>query len=150
MLYFDTSFLAPLILPEATSDQIAAFVRRLPAEEFAVSHWTRVEFSSLIGREVRMGSLDAQAAARADARFEAMVDESFSILLPNADDFSLAKRYLGQFETGLRAGDALHLAVANNHRAAAIYSLDKTLLKAGKILDLPVSMGIRSKRSQRR
>ena len=145
MLYFDTSFLAPLILPEATSDQIAAFVRRLPAEEFAVSHWTRVEFSSLIGREVRMGSLDAQAAARADARFEAMVDQSFSVLLPNADDFALAKRYLGRFETRLRAGDALHLAVANNHRASVIYSLDKTLLEAGKILDLPVSMGIRAK-----
>lgn len=150
MLYFDTSFLAPLVLPEATSDEIAAFVRRLPAEDLAVSHWTGVEFSSLIAREVRMGGLDAQAAARADARFEAMVDESFAVVLPNADDFALAKRYLGRFETGLRAGDALHLAVAGNHRAAAIYSLDKTLLRAGKILDLPVSRGIRTKRSQRR
>ena len=144
MLYFDTSFLAPLILPEATSDKIAAFIRRLPAEEFTVSHWTRVEFSSLIAREVRIGGVDVQAGARADARFEAMVDESFSILLPDAEDFGLAKRYLGRFETGFRAGDALHLAVANNHRAAVIYSLDKTLLKAGKILDLPVSMGIRA------
>ena len=144
MLYFDTSFLTPLILPEATSDKIAAFVRRLPAEEFTVSHWTRVEFSSLIAREARIGGLDAQAAARADARFEGMLDESFTVLLPNADDFALAKRYLGRFETGLRAGDALHLAVASNHRAAVIYSLDKTLLKAGKLLDLPVSMGIRS------
>ena len=142
MLYFDTSFLAPLILPEATSDQIAAFVDRLPAEEFTVSHWTRVEFSSLIAREVRMGGLDIEAGRRADARFDAMVDESFSVLLPTAEDFALAKRYLGQFETGLRAADALHLAVANNHRAVAIYSLDKTLLNAGKILDLPVSMGI--------
>ncbi len=145
MLYFDTSFLAPLILPEATSDKIAAFVRRLSTEELTVSHWTRVGFSSLIAREVRVGGLDVQAAARADARFEAMVDESFSVLLPNADDFALARRYLGQFETGLRAGDALHLAVASNHRAAVIYSLDKTLLKAGKILDLPVSMGIRTR-----
>jgi predicted nucleic acid-binding protein len=145
VLYFDTSFLAPLILPEATSDKIAAFMRRLPAEEFTVSHWTRVEFSSLIAREVRMGGLDVRAAARADVRFEFMVDESFSVLLPNADDFSLAKRYLGRFETRLRAGDALHLAVANNHRAAVIYSLDKTLLQAGKVLDLPVSMGIRTK-----
>jgi predicted nucleic acid-binding protein len=145
VLYFDTSFLAPLIIPEATSGKVAAFVRRLPAEEFTVSHWTRVEFSSLIAREVRMGGLDVQAATRADARFEAMVDESFSVLLPNADDFGLAKRYLGRFETGLRAGDALHLAVANNHHALAIYSLDKTLLEAGKILELPVSMGIRTK-----
>ena len=144
MLYFDTSFLAPLILPEATSDKIAAFIRRLPPGEFTLSHWTRVEFSSLIAREVRLGGLDAQAAARADARFEAMVDESFTVLLPDADDFGLAKRYLGQFVTGLRAGDALHLAVASNHRAAVIYSLDRTLLKAGKLLDLPVSMGIRS------
>ena len=104
MLYFDTSFLVPLILPEATSDKIAAFVRRLSAEEFTVSHWTRVEFSSPIAREVRIGGLDVKAAMRANARFEAMSDESFSVLLPNADDFGLAKRYLGQFETGLRAG----------------------------------------------
>jgi hypothetical protein len=54
----------------------------------------------------------------------------------------LARRYIGRFETKLRAGVALHLALANNHRAAAIYSLDKALLEAGKILDLPVSLAI--------
>ena len=142
MLYFDTSFHAPLVLPESTSDKIAAFVRRLPVEELTVSHWTRVEFSSLIARDVRMSVLNAAAGARADARFEAMVDASFAVLLPNADDFGLAKRYLGKFNTGLRAGDALHLAIAGNRQAAAIYSLDKGLLMAGRLLDLPVSMEI--------
>lgn len=142
MLYFDTSFLVPLILPEATSDSIAAFVGGLSTVQFAVSHWTRVEFSSLIAREVRMGGLDVQTATRADARFESMVNESFSVLPPNIDDFGLAKRYLGRFETRLRAGDALHLAIAANHRAEVIYTLDRTLLDAGKILNLPVSMGI--------
>ena len=150
MLYFDTSFLAPLIFPEATSQKIARFVRRLAVEEFTVSHWTRVEFSSLIAREVRIGGLDVQAASMADAQFEAMLQESFSILLPKSDDFDLAKHFLGRFETGLRAGDALHLAVANNHRAAAIYSLNKKLVKAGKILGLPVRMGVRINRPQRR
>ena len=142
MLYFDTSFHAPLVLPESTSDKIAAFVRRLPVEELTVSHWTRVEFSSLIARDVRMSVLDAAAGARADARFEAMVDASFAVLLPSADDFGLAKRYLGKFNTGFRAGDALHLAIAGNRQAAAIYSLDKGLLMAGRLLDLPVRMGI--------
>jgi predicted nucleic acid-binding protein len=142
VLYFDTSFHAPLVLPESTSEKIAAFVRRLPVEELTVSHWTRVEFSSLIARDVRMSVLDAAAGARADARFEAMVDASFAVLLPNADDFGLAKRYLGKFNTGLRAGDALHLAIAGNRQAAAIYSLDKGLLMAGRLLDLPVSMEI--------
>lgn len=143
MLYFDTSFLVPLILPEATSEAIAEFIQGLPADQFTVSHWTRVEFSSLIAREVRMGGLNAQAAGQADARFEAMVDESFAVILPNVDDFNLAKEYLGRYETGLRAGDAIHLAIARNHRAETIFSLDKTLLKAGGVLGLPTSAGIR-------
>ena len=141
--YFDTSFLAPLILHESTSTKVEQFVAGLPVGELAVSHWTRVEFSSLLAREVRMGGLDSHAAGEADAQFEAVVTESFVVLLPNADDFDLAKRYLGNHETGLRAGDALHLAIAKNHRAEKIYSLDRTLLKAGKLLGLSVSAGIR-------
>lgn len=146
MLYFDTSFLAPLFLPESTSDKVTAFFRRLPVGKLASSQWTRVEFSSLIARKVRMGELNAEAAARAGARFEAMAAESLAVLLPSIEDFALAKRYLGRFETGLRAGDAFHLAIASNHEAAAIFSLDKRLMTAGKILDLPVRMGIRTKR----
>jgi predicted nucleic acid-binding protein len=143
MLYFDTSFLAPLILEEPTSAKIECFVAGLPAGELAISHWTRVEFSSLLAREVRMGGLLGPAAEDADAQFEAVVKESFAVFLPSAGDFDLAKKYLRTHETGLRAGDALHLAIASGRRAKAIYSLDKTLLKAGKILGLPVSAGVR-------
>ena len=49
-------------------------------------------------------------------------------------DFTLAKRYLSQYETGLRAGDALRLAIANDRRAEAIYSREKSLVKAGRRL----------------
>lgn len=143
MLYFDTSFLVPLILPEAASDRVARFFDGVSAGQLSVSHWARVEFSSLLAREVRMGGLSAQVARQADARFEDMVTESFVVLLPNAADFNLAKDYLGHHEAGLRAGDALHLAVAKNHRAEAILSLDRTLIKAGERLGLPVSDGRR-------
>ena len=142
MRYFDTSFLVPLILPEETSDPIAEFFEELPTEDLAVSHWTRVEFSSLLGREVRMGGLSAEAAREADRRFETMISESFAVLLPDGDDFKLAREYLGHFETGLRAGDALHLAIARNHGAHAIFTLDKTLLKAGQRLGVSASTGI--------
>jgi predicted nucleic acid-binding protein len=143
MRYFDTSFVAPLILEEAASSKVERFIAGLPAGELAVSHWTRVEFSSLLAREVRMGGLEQQAAREADAQFEATVQESFIVLAPGSDDFDLARAYLGNYSTGLRAGDALHLAIAANHAVEAIYSLDKTLLKAGMTLGLPVSMGIR-------
>ncbi|MDE0392914.1 MAG: type II toxin-antitoxin system VapC family toxin [Rhodospirillales bacterium] len=142
MLYFDTSFLVPLILPEATSEPIAAFFGGLPADDLAVSHWTRVEFASLLAREVRMGNLDAAAARMAGSRFEAMIDESFVVLLPSRDDFDRAREWLTHFETGLRAGDALHLAVASNRGANAIYSLDKLMITAGQALGTPASTGI--------
>jgi predicted nucleic acid-binding protein len=114
----------------------------LPSGSLAVSHWTRVEFSSLLGRDVRMGGLEAQAAEEADAQFEIVVRETFVTLLPNPDAFNLAKRYIGNYGTGLRAGDALHLGIACSHHAEVIYSLDTKLLKAGKTLGLPVSAGI--------
>ena len=138
MLYFDTSFLVPLVLGEATSIAVERFMARLPTGELAVSHWTRVEFSSLLAREVRMGGLKRDAARQADAALEAVVQESFVVVLPESGDFDLAKEYLGEYRTGLRAGDALHLAIARNRRMDTIYSLDKTLLKAGKALGLPM------------
>jgi predicted nucleic acid-binding protein len=145
MLYVDTSFLAPLTLPEATSEAIAAFVRDLNGDELTVSRWTEVEFCSLLAREVRMGGLDRRAAVQAATRFEAMLSGSFSIILPLADDFSLARQNLGKFATGLRAGDAFHLAIASNHRARTVYSLDKAMVRAGEILGIPVSVGIQTK-----
>lgn len=143
MHYFDTSFLAPLILPEATSEAISAFVAGLPVETLAISQWTRVEFASLLGREARMGAMKAADMARAEARFEAMVALSFIVLLPSAADYELARRYLRRFETGLRAGDALHLAIAANQGVETIYSLDKTMVKAARGVGLPVNTGIR-------
>ncbi len=70
-----------------------------------------------------------------------MVRDSFVRLTPTEDDFRLAASWLGYFETGLRAGDALHLAIARNHDAAAIYTLDKGMLIAGEMLELPTTAG---------
>ena len=102
-----------------------------------------MEFSSLIARDVRMKAADATTAAKAGSRFESLLAASFDLLMPTLDDFDLCVRYLQRYETGLRAGDALHLAIAKNNNAEAIYSLDEKMIRAGKLLGLPVSRGIR-------
>jgi uncharacterized protein len=140
--YFDTSFLAPLVREERTSLRIAQFIAGMPTGELAISRLTEVEVSSLLARDVRMRVIPADEARDADAFFDDIVRESFFVLLPGADDYALARRYLRAYETGLRAGDALHLAIAGNHQAEAIYTLDNAMIKAGKILGLPVSAGI--------
>jgi len=144
MHYFDTSFLAPLVRQEKTSSRIGRFMAGLPTGELAISRWTEVEFASLLAREVRMGAIAGNEARMVDTLLEDVILQSFVVLLPSGDDYERARYYLRNYETGLRAGDALHLAIAGNHRAKAIYSLDKTMIKAGKILGLPVSAGIKA------
>ena len=142
MIYFDTSFLAPLFRSEATSSRIARFFQEQQGEEFAISHWTRLEFSNVIARDVRMKVIEPEAAIQLDSQFDTNVMRSFSVILPNRDDFDLCRRYLRRFETSLRVGDAFHLAIASNHNASTFYTLDKKLLRAGKLLGLPVAAGL--------
>jgi predicted nucleic acid-binding protein len=142
LVYLDTSILAPLFLPEETSSEVIAFVRGLPSRDLAVSRWTLVEFSSLLARKVRTGELNAEGAAEADAGFEAGVGASLVVFSVNIDDFALARRYVQRLETGLRAPDALHLAISANRGATMLLSLDKKLILAGRFLGLPVSSGI--------
>jgi predicted nucleic acid-binding protein len=143
MDYFDTSFLVPFFVAESASDRVEQFLKRQPAGESATSRWTLVEFSAAIARQVRIGRLSTERARQVEAEFDELATESFAILLPAAADFEGARRFLRRYETGLRAGDALHLAIANNHAALAIYSLDEGMLKAGRLLGLPVKSGIR-------
>jgi predicted nucleic acid-binding protein len=131
-----------LIRQEATTARVEKFLDTVPSGELAISLWTTVEVSSLLARDVRMGELSSDGAKRAEDQFDAVVTESFVVLLPQALDFGLARQYLGHHGTGLRASDALHLAIAQNHRAETIYTLDKALLRAGQMLGLPMSQGI--------
>lgn len=142
MLYFDTSFLVPLFLQEQTSARVEHVFADLAGEHLAISHWTRVEFSSLLAREVRMGGMASAIANEVDAEFETVVAASFVVLLPNVQDYELAKDYLAHHRSGLRAGDALHLAIVRNHGCKKMYSLDNTLLKAGRSLGLPMTRGL--------
>ena len=142
MICLDTSILTPLILPESASERVAASFHSLPPDDLAVSQWTVIEFASLVARKVRMGDLDAEGAARADAQLDTLLERSVAILLPDLGDYVAARRYLRRFESGLRAPDALHLAIASNRGVTAFYTLDKKLIAAANLFGLPVAEGI--------
>lgn len=142
MLYFDTSVILPLFVPEATSKAVMAFVDGLPPDELAVSHWTMVEFASVLGRHVRGGRIDADFAREVTARFHKVVVGTFQILSPSTADFTLARQWLADPARGLRAGDALHLAVASTNGAREIFTFDKNMRRAGRTLGLRVSSGV--------
>jgi len=73
-----------------------------------------------------------------------MVTRSYRVLLPSATDYDLAAKFLENHKTGLRAGDALHLAIAKNRGARIVYSLDAGLVKAAAVFRIPASTGMRA------
>lgn len=143
MHYLDTCFITPMLLNEATSEAVERYVVRAAASSLCISQWTRVEFASVVAREVRMKKMKVSQGSAVLAEFDKLVQESLLVLVPVVDDYNLARDYLGKFSTGLRGGDALHLAIAVNHGASKILTLDEGMLTAGKQLKLPVSRGIK-------
>ena len=144
MVYLDTSFVAPLVIAENSSDAVEAFVLKVKPGELTTSMWTQVELSSLVSRKVRTGELSDAQAEVVRREFDRILVESFEILAPTAADFAAAAKYLEIPKTGLRAGDALHLAIAANRRAKRILTLDLGFVEAGKLLKLPVTLGIKA------
>ena len=143
MFYLDTSFIAPLVIAESSSDAVEAWVLKANPGDLATGLWTQVELSSLVARKVRMGELSEAQAGEVRRQFELVLGESFELLAPTAEDFATAARYLEVPKTGLRAGDAFHLAIAANHGATKILTLDQGFIAAGRMLRLPVARGIK-------
>lgn len=144
MIYLDTSFLTPLFRAEPVSRRIENFLAARPPGTLAISQWTRVEFASVMAREVRMKALGAATARQLIQEFDALADESLHVLIPAAADFDLARNFVTEFATRLRGPDALHLAIARNHGIGEILTLDDGLLFAARKLKLKARRGIRS------
>ena len=142
--YLDTSFITPLLLTETTSADVEAYVGKVAAGSLYISHWTALELASVVAREVRVKRLTEADAHTVLEEFDRLVSDSLNVLTPTVADFILAREYVERFATGLRGGDALHLAIAANHGANKILTLDHGFLDAGKQLKLPVARGIRT------
>jgi predicted nucleic acid-binding protein len=145
MLYLDTSFLIPYFVSEESSEKVEKFLLNVRTRQLAVSSWASTEFVSALGLKVRRRELDKTAASQALATFRQIGEEYFTWLSVSPGDFKLAAEFLEQWDLGLRAADALHLAIARSNGAKQLLTLDARLLAAAKALRIPASTGIRSR-----
>jgi predicted nucleic acid-binding protein len=138
MFYLDTSFVIPLFIKEANSPKVRGWLDEWGEAEIALSDWTCTEFASAMGVNVRAGMLSATTVTTALELFEAAVAESFTLLLPARDEYTLARTMLARPKAGLRAGDALHLAITANRGAEKLMTFDHRMRKAAKTFGVPV------------
>ena len=106
-------------------------------ENVGTSWWTQVEFASALGIQVRKKALNKAQCARAHKRFEDVLD-MVNRLNVVEQDFLEAMAYCEDVNTGLRGGDALHLAVAQRHGCTRLATLDTQMQANARRLGLDI------------
>ncbi|PDS81108.1 type II toxin-antitoxin system VapC family toxin [Rhizobium sp. L43] len=129
MFYIDTSVLIAAGTIESRTEDAQKWLAEFASEAMAVSGWTITEFSSAIALKTRNGQIDPADRGKALAMFRELCSTTFELLSISRAHFIDAARMTDQFGIGLRAGNALHLAIAISSDATLI-TLDKGLAKA--------------------
>jgi len=136
MLYLDTSILVAALTNEDLTEKTQSWLRCVAREPLAVSEWTRVEFASALAQKVRARQIDDVSRNMATAGLVQMCEDSLAVFGVAKGDFSMAIELAHRAESGLRAGDALHLAICLQN-GATMCSNDIGLLKACAVFGAP-------------
>lgn len=137
MIYLDTSVIVAALTPERETARIQRWLAGQSAGSLFISGWSVAEVSSALAIKVRTRALSLDERASALAVWHQLQTDSLHVLPVAQTHFETAARFVDQVDLGLRAGDALHLAIVAGagHRLA---TLDSRMAAAAPILGVPV------------
>ena len=139
MVYVDTSAFVPVFVREAGSESVIRWITA-SGEHLAVSEWTLVEFASAMSIKVRSGQIGAALSKRVTARASQFVHSHCTMTVPQRDEFRRAAELAADHGLGVRAGDALHLAVAESLNVSAVLCLDRGMVDSARALGIETVM----------
>jgi uncharacterized protein len=137
--YLDTSLLVAVLTREIASGRATAWMRQHANETLLTSDWVDAEFSAALSGKQRARTLSVEARHAALATYRRLRAETLVELPVFQQHFRSAAHYGDQAEAGLRAGDALHIAIAAQ-AGATICTLDRRLAEAAQLLAVPAEL----------
>jgi len=137
MIYVDTSALVPVFIREPKSEAVIGWIES-SGEKLAISEWSLVEFSSAAAIKVRTGQTTANLAKQATVRAHEFVRKHCAVAVPGREEFRRAAELAADHVLKLKAGDALHLAIAASLNAQGILCLDSAMIESAKSLRMNV------------
>lgn len=129
MFYLDTSVLIAALVGEASMERILVWLGKHADDQIAISEWTITEFSAALSMKARVEQMLPTQRQLALTGFNRMAARSLDMLPVLSRHFVAAARLSDNIESGLRSGDALHLAIAME-AGAEIVTLDKRFAAA--------------------
>jgi len=135
MIYLDTSVVVALLTREERSPQALEWLEQC-RETLISSDWLITETHSALSIKQRHHGLSPQARQAAAEQFERLLRGGIELRSLDRGRFRQAAELLQNPELGLRAGDALHLAVALHSRCSRLASFDGRMLQVATALGL--------------
>jgi predicted nucleic acid-binding protein len=137
--YLDTSLLVAALTREAATARVQLWLDQQDVAELVISDWIITEFASALSIKIRMNQLRIEDRAKAMSVFTRLTAESLIVMPVTRAHFLAAARFAEQYVLGLRAGDALHVAIAAE-QGATICTLDKRLAEAAVMLGVSAEL----------
>jgi predicted nucleic acid-binding protein len=128
MIYVDTSIFVALCTTEPKSDAVDKWHENSSAKMIS-STWTFTEFSSALSLKVRTNQITEKQSREAWKKFDTLCQNDIELLPIESKTYYSAGILVIDSKSNLRAGDALHLAVAKALKAKSLITLDKVLEK---------------------
>lgn len=135
MVYVDTSVLVALCLNEPKSADVTRWYSAC-TDELVSAIWCVTEFASALGIKQRTRQITKAEGQAAWQQFERLCANDLQLAPMEPGAFHRAALLTLDATTGLRAGDALHLAAALDAKAKSMATLDEVLAKNAKRLKM--------------
>jgi uncharacterized protein len=139
MLYLDTSLLVAALTNEAETQRMQGWLGEKDPDDLGISDWVVAEFSAALSIKLRTGAIEVADRAAAMTMFTQICNENLVVMPLSRAQFRLAARFADQYALGLRAGDALHLAICAE-QGATICTLDRGLGEAALALGVKAAL----------
>jgi uncharacterized protein len=141
MIYLDTSLLVALITNEARTARVLDWLATVEVD-LLTSEWAMAETASALSIKQGQGALDGAGRALAERTLSGIADDGLRVVSVATADFRRAADYVRLPERGLRAADALHLAVAGR-LGATVHSLDGVQVAAARRLGIDAVLTVK-------
>lgn len=135
MIYLDTSVIVALLANETNAPAIRQWYAKNDAAQFVTADWSVTEFSTALSLKVRTKQISLKQAKAIQKVFDAFTDGGLRLVAVSRHAFQHGASLI-QSINALRAGDALHLAVALEAGVKEFATLDRLLAEKVKQTNL--------------